>query len=145
MSVEVENKQAELTSPEQKVYARLLFWGSWLAIAMLLITYFIYVFGLIEPYIPVEKIPQYWSMPSNEYVHQAGAPTGWEWASLLNRGDYLNFVGLAFLAGMTIICFTVCLIPSYIKQKDTFFLVISILEVCVLVLAASGILGSGGH
>jgi len=39
----------------------------------------------------------------------------------------------------------VCLIPSYIKQKDTFFLVISILEVCVLVLAASGILGSGGH
>ncbi len=145
MAAQGSSKQAEYTSPEQHQYSRLLFWGSWLAIVILLITYAIYVFGVVEPYIPHEKIPQYWSMASDEYVHKADAPVGWEWTSLLNKGDYLNFVGVVLLAGMTIICFIICLIPGYIKQKDPAFLIISILEVAVLVLAASGILGGGGH
>ena len=62
--------------------------------------------------------------------------------SLLNKGDYLNFIGIAWLAGMTIFCF-LFLLPYYYKQKDKVFLVIVILEVLVLSFGASGIVGTG--
>ncbi len=45
---------------------------------------------------------------------------------------------------MTIVCFIVIL-PYYFKQKDIPFVVLIILEVLILCLGASGILGTGGH
>lgn len=136
--------QAPQTPPEQITYANLLFYGSWGAIAILLITFFVYVSGVFESYIPINEISQYWSMPVSQYVHEANVPIGWGWATLLGKGDFLNFIGIALLAGMTIVCFIVIL-PYYIKQKDIPFIVLIILEVLVLCLGASGIFGTGGH
>ena len=136
--------QAPQAPPEQITYANLLFYGSWGAIAILLITFFVYVSGVFESYIPINEISQYWSMPVSQYVHEANIPIGWGWATLLGKGDFLNFIGIALLAGMTIICFIVIL-PYYIKQKDIPFMVLIILEVLVLCLGASGIFGTGGH
>jgi hypothetical protein len=130
--------------PEQSGYANLLFYGSWLAIAILVITYLIYVTGVLDTYVPVDKLPYYWTKPVTDYVHEANIPTGWGWASLLHTGDFLNFIGIVLLAGMTIICF-ITLIPQYLRQKDIPFLVIVVLEILVLCLGASGILGAGGH
>jgi hypothetical protein len=45
---------------------------------------------------------------------------------------------------MTVVCFLV-LLRGYIQNKNWKFAVIAILEILVLSLAASGILGSGGH
>ncbi len=135
---------APQTPPEQITYANLLFYGSWGAIAILLITFFVYVSGVFESYIPINEISQYWSMPVSQYVHEANVPIGWGWATLLGKGDFLNFIGIALLAGMTIVCFIVIL-PYYIKQKDIPFIVLIILEVLVLCLGASGIFGTGGH
>jgi hypothetical protein len=135
---------APQTPPEQITYANLLFYGSWGAIAILLITFFVYVSGVFESYIPINEISQYWSMPVSQYVHEANVPIGWGWATLLGKGDFLNFIGIALLAGMTIGCFIVIL-PYYIKQKDIPFIVLIILEVLVLCLGASGIFGTGGH
>jgi len=132
-------------SPEQVKYANMLFWGSWLAIGIMLITYAIYVGGIIEPYIPLNEIPKYWSSPVHEYVEKAAMPVGWGWTSLLGKGDFLNFIGITILAAMTAVCFLITLLPAYIKQKDWIFMGIVILEALVLTLAASGILGSGGH
>jgi hypothetical protein len=136
--------QAPQAPPEQITYANLLFYGSWGAIAILLITFFVYVSGVFESYIPINEISQYWSMPVSQYVHEANVPIGWGWATLLGKGDFLNFIGIALLAGMTIVCFIVIL-PYYIKQKDIPFIVLIILEVLVLCLGASGIFGTGGH
>jgi len=136
--------QAPQAPPEQITYANLLFYGSWGAIAILLITFFVYVSGVFESYIPINEISQYWSMPVSQYVQEANIPIGWGWATLLGKGDFLNFIGIVMLAGMTIVCFIVIL-PYYIKQKDIPFIVLIILEVLVLCLGASGIFGSGGH
>ena len=136
--------QAPQAPPEQITYANLLFYGSWGAIAILLITFFVYVSGVFESYIPINEISQYWSMPVSQYVHEANIPIGWGWATLLGKGDFLNFIGIVLLAGMTIVCFIVIL-PYYIKQKDIPFMVLIILEVLVLCLGASGIFGTGGH
>lgn len=69
---------------------------------------------------------------------------GWSWLKMLSKGDYVNFLGIAFLAGITIICY-LPIIPIFLRKKDTVFAVICILEVLVLTLAASGILKGGGH
>ncbi len=131
-------------SREQVVYANLLFYGCWASIFLMGITYVIYITGLLEPYVPVQEITRYWSGPSGQYVHDARVPVGWGWISLLGKGDFLNFIGIALLAGMTSICF-VTLIPAYLKKKDLAFLMITVIEILVLCLAASGILGTGGH
>jgi hypothetical protein len=136
--------KAPQAPPEQITYANLLFYGSWSAIAILLITFGVYVTGVFESYIPINEVSQYWSMPVAQYVHQANVPTGWGWVTLLGKGDFLNFIGIVLLAGMTIVCFIVVL-PYYIKQKDVAFIVLIILEVLVLSLGASGLLGTGGH
>lgn len=136
--------KAPQASPEQLTYADLLFYGSWGGILILLVTFFLYVTGVFESYIPINEVSQYWSMPVSQYVHEANVPTGWGWATLLGKGDFLNFIGIALLAGMTIICFIVIL-PYYVKQKDIIFVVLVILEVLVLCLGASGLLGTGGH
>jgi hypothetical protein len=63
---------------------------------------------------------------------------------MIHKGDFLNFAGIVFLAGVTIICYA-RIIPILLRKKDTVFVVIAVLEVLVLVLAASGLLKAGGH
>jgi len=132
------------TPQEQIRYANLLFYGCWIGILLMLLTYAVYLTGLLEPYVPMDRITVYWSMPVGHYVHDAQIPVGWGWIGLLGRGDFLNFLGIVLLAGMTVICFFT-LIPVYIKRRDWAFAMIAVIEVLVLCLAASGILGTGGH
>jgi hypothetical protein len=80
----------------------------------------------------------------HDFNHDLHAPTGWEWISYVGKGDYLNFVGVAILAGLTIVCYA-AIIPALLRKKDTPYLLIAVAEVLVLVLAASGILKGGGH
>jgi|GEM_PF-163748 len=70
-------------------------------------------------------------------------PSGWEWLKMLGEGDFVNFIGVAILAGMTILCFLVALAPAYLKQKDWPYFGLVIFECLVLLLAASGILKVG--
>ncbi|MBC7356040.1 MAG: DUF1634 domain-containing protein [Desulfomicrobiaceae bacterium] len=129
---------------EQLVYADILFYGCWTGLALMGITYLLYVSGIMEPYVSMKLITQYWSMPVNEYLTANNVPTGWGWVSLLGKGDFLNFLGIALLAGLTIVGF-VYLSIVYFKQKDFKFAIISLLEVLTLCLAASGIIGGGAH
>ena len=55
-----------------------------------------------------------------------------------------NFIGIAFPAALTIICF-VQLAIGLLRQKQWIMAIIAILEVLVLSLAASGVLVAGGH
>jgi hypothetical protein len=130
--------------PEQITYANLLFYGAWLGIFLLMVTYFLYVSGLLSPHVKIPMVPQYWGKSVHDYMAATGSPQGWDWTALLHKGDFLNFIGMALLAVMTIFCYIV-LIPGYIRRKDWSYTVICVLEVLVLSLAASGILGGGGH
>jgi hypothetical protein len=69
---------------------------------------------------------------------------GWSWLKNIGKGDYMNFVGIAILAGLSIVCY-LAIIPTLKTKTDTAYLVIAIAEVLVLTLAASGLLKSGGH
>jgi hypothetical protein len=129
---------------EQIVYANILNIGMMLGLAIIVVTFIVYMSGILSSFIPPQEIPKYWTMSSKNFIHSLGAPTGWDWLAMVDKGDYLNFIGIAFLAGLTILCYLVIL-PILIRKKDTPFIIIAILEVAVLALAASGILKSGGH
>ena len=130
--------------PEQITYANLLFLAVWLSILLMIITYFAYVTDLVSPCVPIDVVQQNWGSCVGDYLHTTQSPHGWGWLRLLDTGDYLNFIGLAILALITILCYLV-LLPGYIRRKDWAYTLICVLEVLVLSLAASGILGAGGH
>ncbi|RJQ51357.1 MAG: hypothetical protein C4526_10250 [Nitrospiraceae bacterium] len=138
------NDNKPKASEEQLVYADLLSNGAWTGIGILVVTFIIYVSGLLPNIVEFDKLQTLWKLRAAEYIHETGAPTGWGWTSLLNNGDMLNFIGVAVLAGMTIVCY-LRVVPIFVRKKDTVYLVITFLELFVLLLAASGILTAGGH
>ena len=131
-------------SEEQMAYANILNIGMWFGLALLIITFFVYISGALPSYVPIDELPKYWTMRVHDYNIALNAPTGWGWVAQAGKGDYLNFIGIAILSGLTILCYLVIL-PILKRKKDTAYVVIAILEVLVLSLAASGLLMVGGH
>ncbi|MEW6674741.1 MAG: hypothetical protein AB1348_01765 [Nitrospirota bacterium] len=129
---------------EQIAYANILNIGMYIGLAIITVTFIVYVFGILPSFISPQEIPKYWTMKSGDFIHDLGAPTGWGWAALIGKGDYTNFIGIAILGGLTILCYIVIL-PILMQKKDIPYVVIAIIEIAVLVLAASGILKAGGH
>lgn len=129
---------------EQLAYARVLDAGMKLGLLAIIFTFVVYLTGILVPHVPVNDLPKFWTMPVKQYLSTANISPGWTWLGMLGKGDFLNFLGIAFLAGVTIGCFFP-IIPIFLKKKDKVYAVISLLEIGVLVLAASGILKAGGH
>lgn len=90
---------------EQLIYARWLDIGTRLAFVLLILTFAVYVFGVLDPLVPAQELARLWSLPVDRYVAATSAPTGWGWLWYLGKGDYLNFVGIALLATITIVCY----------------------------------------
>ena len=131
-------------SPEQVLYANILNKGMLFGLVVLLITFALYVFGIVSPYVPLDKLSNYWSLGVEDYLHELDIPTGWVWLGMLGYSDFLNFIGIAFLAGVSIICY-IAIVPTLWRNDDKIYAVLAILEVIVLTAAAAGIFGSGGH
>jgi hypothetical protein len=131
-------------------YASILEIGVDTGLLLLVVTFALYVSGLVAPAVPVEELPRYWSLNVHDYleatnadhVRHAHAITGWGWVTMIRKGDYLNYVGIAQLAGVTIICF-LAIIPALLRRHDRAYAVMAACEVLVLVLAASGVLAVG--
>lgn len=134
--------EKQYASEEELAYAVWLDWGMKLGFVILVLTFLAYLFGLAEPHVSHEQLAQLWSLPVGDYLKATGGHTGWGWLSLVGRGDYMNFVGIALLSGITIVCY-LRILPIFLAAKDGVFTAITVLEVLVLVLAASGLLASG--
>jgi hypothetical protein len=131
-----------LPSPEQLRYAAILEKGMYIGLLLLLMSFIIYIFGIMKPYIPLPKISEYWGMSVHDYLEATAIKTGWSWLGMLMYGDFLNFVPVAILAGITIVCF-LSVFPMLLKNNDKIYAVFALLEAVILSLAASGILAVG--
>ena len=129
-------------SPEQLLYARILEIGMYIGLLVLFVTFGLYAFGIVDPYIPLDKISDYWSMNVNDYLKHAEIKAGWAWLGMLKYGDFINFIGVAMLAGVTIFCYA-AIVPTLLKNNDKVYAVLAVLEVIILSAAASGILAVG--
>jgi hypothetical protein len=129
-------------SPEQLLYAKILEKGMYFGLLILFITFGLYTFGILDPYIPLDKVSEYWSYNVHEYLGHAEIKAGWAWLGMVKYGDFINFIGIAMLAGVTIFCYA-AIIPTLLKNKDTVYAIIAVLEVIILGAAASGLLAVG--
>ena len=129
---------------EQLAYAKLLDIGMKVGLIMLVISFIVYLLGVLTPHIPVNDLPKYWAMPVKDYLKATNIHAGWSWISEIGKGDFLNFIGIAFLSGVTILCY-MRIIPIFFRKRDPVYGILAIIEVLVLALAASGILKGGGH
>jgi hypothetical protein len=139
-----QNKESLKASREQIIYANLLIIGVWAGIIILVTTYAIYLTGLLPPHIEISAIPTLWGKGVGEFLEATHSPHGWGWVVLLSKGDFLNYIGFVLLALMTIFCYLV-LVRGYVRQKNWIFATIALLEIVVLSVAASGLVGGGGH
>lgn len=129
-------------TPEQLLYARILEIGMYIGLLILFITFGLYTFGILDPYIPLYKISNYWSMNVHDYLKHVEIKAGWAWLGMIKYGDFINFIGVAILAGVTIICYA-SIVPTLLKNNDKVFAILAVLEVIILSAAASGILAVG--
>jgi hypothetical protein len=128
---------------EQLRYATLLDWGTRAGLAVLLLSFAATVFGLVESHVPAARLPELWGLPVARFLELTGTPTGWGWLALVRRGDMAGLLGIAILAGSSVLCL-LALVPLYRARGDRAFVAICLAEVAVVLLAASGWL-AGGH
>jgi len=133
-----------LVSEEQRTYAAWLDRGMRLGFGMLVVSFLLYVSGMLRPYVDLQELPRLWGLSAAEFRRATGAPIGWGWLRLAGTGDYINFFGVVLLATVTVPCY-LRILPIFHAARDRVFVAIVVLEVVVLSLAASGLLVLGGH
>lgn len=129
-------------APEQIRYARVLEKGMYVGLGTLFITFAIYAFGIMEPHVPPEQLPSHWTKNVHQYLSDTEIEAGWGWVSMLGHGDFINYVGIVTLAGVTIVCY-LSIVPILLSKGDGVYAVLALLEVIVLVIAASGLISVG--
>ena len=130
-------------APDQERYARLLAIGTHAGLAVLVVLFGIYMLGLVAPQVPHDRLPELWRLPAGEFLAQAGIAGGWGWTALIGRADVLTLVGIVMLAFCSVPCL-LAVMPLYWAGRQRLLFAICGLEVAVIVLAASGLVG-GGH
>ena len=146
----VQEELSAEANEEQLLYAKILASGMYFGLALLLVTFALYATGIIAPGIPIEELSRYWTLSvheyleavNHEYLHQEHLITGWSWLGVLRFGDYLNFIGIAVLAAVTIVCY-LGILPMLFRKRDWVYATVAALEVIILVLAASGLVSVG--
>lgn len=134
----------QVVPKEQLLYTKALSVLSKTGFGLLVVTLILYLGELLPPKVPFEELSKYWSLSCAEYLRAAGIQAGWSWLYLIGHGDFIAFLAVSFLAAVTGICY-LFIIPSYLRRGDTIYGSLAIIEVIVLIFAASGILKVGGH
>ena len=125
--------------PQQLRYALLLEWGTRAGLAVLAASFFAYLTGLLPPHVPLERLPDLWSLPVDQYLGLTQSPTGWGWVSLLHRSDALGLAGIAILSACSV-AGLLALVPMYAARDDKAFVALCLVESFIVLLAASGVL-----
>ena len=128
--------------PEHRVYAKLLNRTALIGIAVLVVGFGAYAFGLLPAHVPVERLSALWSQPLGAYLRETGTPTGWGWLVHVDKGEFASLAGIVVLSGCSLLCL-LAVIPIYARRGDRVYVAICALEVAVLLVAASGVLTSG--
>ena len=128
---------------DQERYARILAIGTNTGLGMLVILFGIYMLGVVDPHIPHERLPDLWHLPADRLLDHAGIEPGWGWTAIIHRADVLTLVGIVTLASCSVPCL-LAVMPLYWASGERSLFAICAVEVAVIVLAASGLVG-GGH
>ncbi len=144
MSKSAPGTSAEHLTPRRRAYADGMEVGVWACLAGLSVAYALYLFGFLPPHATVEQVMASWHLPAGQFREACAMYAGWSWLMAFREGDYLSLLLIAFLASISIGC-SIRLIPFLVKERDLPLLFIALVQLAVMVLAASGWVSGGGH
>ena len=121
------------------MYASWASWGTRIGLALLVCSFLAYVGALLEPLVPLARLPAVWALPAERYIALTGAPTGWNWLASLGYADYVNILGIALLASVTTLCY-LRLLVRFLQRWNRLQALLAALQILVLLAAASGLL-----
>jgi hypothetical protein len=136
-------KEAVHADRVQLDYAAVLGITSTIGMVLIAAGYIAYLSGLLPSAVPAEEVARNWHLKASEFHRAVHFPAGWDWTGYIGLGDVLSYASINYLALVTVICL-VWIVPSFLREKDRIYTVLTILQVIVLVAAAAGIAG-GGH
>lgn len=143
--MDVKPRAPELAAapPEQRMYARWLDAISRAGLALLVVAFLAYAFGLAAAHVPLHDLPMLWTLPLEQYLERTGAPTGWDWVGMLPQGEYLSLIGVAILGLATLVSYGRLLV-TLLRNGERLQAGIAAVQILVLCVAALGWL-AGGH
>ena len=135
----MENTSAFENASEQQLYARIVYHMNHLGLFVLVVGFALYLAGMLTPRVPLEDLPQYWSLPLEQYLEKTGALTGWQWISELGYGDVAPLIGVAVLASIPLVCYLV-LFFQFLQRGAKPLVVITVIELFFMLLSASNLI-----
>jgi hypothetical protein len=135
-----------VSSPVSEDHLRYAAWlarGTTLGFGAMAIAFAAYIGGVIDPHVSPSDLPLLWGGPAAGYLAKTGIDGGWGWLTLLHRADMLNLVGVAVLSGCSVVALLVVTV-LYMRQRDRLLAAVCVMEILLIVLAASNLL-SGLH
>ncbi|HZE61341.1 MAG TPA: hypothetical protein VE085_12370 [Burkholderiales bacterium] len=122
----------------QEAYGRWLAWSTRIALVLLLAAYAAYMVDTFAAHVPIERLPELWGLPAPKFLERTGAQPGWGWVALLPADDMIVLAAIALLVSSSIPCLA-AVIPLFRKRGESLFVAICVLQIAVLLLAASGV------
>jgi hypothetical protein len=126
----------------QKTYARWLDVATRIGFVLSLAAFLVYVTGILPPSVPLEQLPQLWSLPAGRFAQLTGEPSGWGWIALVGKADYLNLAAVALFGLVTLACYA-RIVPLLLAAGERLQAAIAIAQIAVLAAAASGLFTGG--
>lgn len=124
----------------QRRYGRWLLVTTRLGAVLLVVAFVLYVTGAVSPHVPIERLPKLWKLPASQFLEQAHIAPGWHgWTTLIAHGDMLVQAAIALLISSSILCLA-AVVPLFWKRGERMIAVLCVLQIAVLVFAASGAL-----
>jgi hypothetical protein len=126
----------------QRLYARWLDAATNTGFAASLCAFLLYVSGALPPYVPLERLAELWGLPVGRFLEQTGAPTGWSWVAMMDRGDYLSLAAVALFGLITPACYLRIVAPL-LRHGERLRAALAIAQIAVLAAAVSGLFAGG--
>mgnify|MGYP006269196933 CR=1 FL=1 len=129
----------------QLAYAGTLEFMSHAIIIVMAIGFVLYVFQLLPLTVPVDTVAGNWHLNATKLQMKIHHHSGWSCFSDLQtilHGDAVSYASVVFLSMATMLCLATASM-AFFREKNHLYLTITILQVLVLLFAASGMLISG--
>jgi hypothetical protein len=142
MSGSMNSNSMPTVEPVQQTFASMLIWLVRIGLGLLFVTFVIYAAGLVPSAVPLADVPDLWHLGATEYAAETDLETGWAWVRSLDQGRMLVFAALVLFPAGTMILIAVTVV-LYLRQKVPAYALIALLELAVLVVAATGVFATG--
>jgi len=116
-------------------FATLARWGARLALLAMLVSFALYVTGVLPPLVALQRVPGLLYEGSDVFMRQQAMPPGWSWLRHVGRGDLLTLASLVALQLVVMVAY-VGAIPLLLRRRDWVYLGLVLLQLLVFALAA---------